>query len=113
MAASATHEPRAQHCADLRSSPPLALLIIAAVKSGEYPTSDPAAKRNFATACDQTERFDKAHIAVRSKANTVKEYGGNLRRFILSALGLLAVPKITRADVANFHHVSSTHSISG
>ena len=29
---------------------------------------------------------------------------GNLKRFILPALGRLAVPEITRADVAKFHN---------
>jgi len=41
---------------------------------------------------------------VRLKASTAKEYRGNLRRLILPALGRLAVPGITRADVAKFHH---------
>ena len=41
---------------------------------------------------------------MRLKASTAKEYRGNLRRLILPALGRLAVPGITRADVAKFHH---------
>ena len=82
----------------------LAITIIAAVKNGEDPAADRAAKRNAATVSDLAERFDREHIAVRLKASTAKEYRGNLRRFILPALGRLAVPEITRADVAKFHH---------
>ena len=81
-----------------------AITIIAAVKNGEDPASVRAANRNAATVSDLAERFDKEHIAVRLKASTAKEYRGNLRRFILPALGRLAVPEITRADVAKFHH---------
>jgi len=81
-----------------------AITIIAAVKNGEDPAADRAAKRNAATVGDLAERFEKEHIAVRLKASTAKEYRGNLRRFILPALGRLAVPEITRADVAKFHH---------
>jgi integrase len=81
-----------------------AITIIAAVKNGEDPAADRAAKRNAATVGDLAERFDKEHIAVRLKGSTAKEYRGNLRRFILPALGRLAVPEITRADVAKFHH---------
>ncbi len=81
-----------------------AITIIAAVKNGEDPAADRAAKRNAATVSDLAERFDKEHIAVRLKASTAKEYRGNLRRFILPALGRFAVPEITRADVAKFHH---------
>ncbi len=81
-----------------------AITIIAAVKNGEDPAADRAAKRNAATVNDLADRFDKEHISVRLKASTAKEYRGNLRRFILPALGRLAVPEITRADVAKFHH---------
>jgi integrase len=81
-----------------------AMTIIAAVKNGEDPAADRAAKRNAATVSELAARFDKEHIAVRLKASTAKEYRGNLRRFILPALGRLAVPEITRADVAKFHH---------
>ena len=81
-----------------------AITIIAAVKNGEDPAADRAAKRNAATVSDLADRFDKEHIAVRLKASTAKEYRSNLKRFILPALGRLAVPEITRADVAKFHH---------
>jgi len=81
-----------------------AITIIAAVKNGEDPAADRAAKRNAATVSDLADRFDKEHIAVRLKASTAKEYRGTLIRFILPALGRLAVPEITRADVAKFHH---------
>lgn len=81
-----------------------AITIIAAVKNGEDPAADRASKRNAATVSDLAERFDKEHIAVRLKPSTAKEYRGNLRRFILPALGRLAVPEITRADVAKFHY---------
>jgi hypothetical protein len=81
-----------------------AITIIAAVRNGEDPSADRAAKRNAATVTELAERFDKEHISVRLKASTAKEYRGNLRRFILPALGRLAVPEITRADVAKFHH---------
>lgn len=81
-----------------------AITIIAAVKNGEDPAADRAAKRNAATVSDLADRFDKEHISVRLKASTAKEYRGNLKRFILPALGRLAVPEIIRADVAKFHH---------
>ena len=42
-----------------------AITIIAAVKSGEDPAADRAAKRNAATVSDLADRFDKEHIAVR------------------------------------------------
>ncbi len=80
-----------------------AITIIAAVRNGEDPSADRAAKRNAATITDLAERFDKEHISVRLKASTAREYRGNLKRFILPALGRLAVPEITRADVAKFH----------
>jgi hypothetical protein len=41
-----------------------AITIIAAVKNGEDPAADRAAKRNAATVSDLAERFDKEHIAV-------------------------------------------------
>jgi integrase len=81
-----------------------AITIIAAVKNGEDPAADRAAKRNAATVTDLAERFDKEHISVRLKPSTAKEYRNTLKRFILPALGRLAVPEITRADVAKFHH---------
>ena len=81
-----------------------AMGILSAVRDGADPAGDRAAKRNAATVADLAERFDKEHISVRLKASTAKEYRGNLRRFILPALGRLAVPEITRADVAKFHH---------
>jgi len=81
-----------------------AITIIAAVRNGEDPSADRAAKRNAATVTELAERFDKEHISVRLKASTAKEYRGNLKRFILPALGRLAVPEITRADVAKFHY---------
>ena len=73
-----------------------AITIIAAVKNGEDPAADRAAKRKAATVNDPADCFDKEHIAVRLKASTAKEYRGNLRRFILPAVGRLAVPEITR-----------------
>ena len=81
-----------------------AITIIAAVKNGEDPAAERAAKRNAVTVADLADRFDKEHIAVRLKASTAKEYRGNLRRFILPALGKFTVTDITRADVAKFHH---------
>jgi integrase len=81
-----------------------AITIIAAVKNGDDPAAERDAKRNAATVSDLADRFDKEHISVRLKASTAKEYRGNLKRFILPALGRLAVPEITRADVAKFHH---------
>ena len=81
-----------------------AITIIAAVKNGDDPAAERDAKRNAATVRELAERFDREHIAVRLKASTAKEYRGTLKRFILPALGRLAVPEITRADVAKFHH---------
>ena len=81
-----------------------AITIIAAVKNGDDPAAERDAKRNAATVRELAERFDREHIAVRLKASTAKEYRSNLKRFILPALGRLAVPEITRADVAKFHH---------
>ena len=81
-----------------------AITIISAVKNGDDPAAERDAKRNAATVRELAERFDREHIAVRLKASTAKEYRSNLKRFILPALGRLAVPEITRADVAKFHH---------
>lgn len=81
-----------------------AITIIAAVKNGDDPAAERDAKRNAATVRELAERFDREHIAVRLKASTAKEYRGTLKRFILPALGRLAVTEITRADVAKFHH---------
>ena len=81
-----------------------AITIIAAVKNGDDPAAERDAKRNAAKVRELAERFDREHIAVRLKASTAKEYRGTLKRFILPALGRLAVPEITRADVAKFHH---------
>jgi len=50
-----------------------AITIIAAVKNGEDPAADRAAKRNAATVNDLAERFDTVHITVRLKASTAKE----------------------------------------
>ena len=81
-----------------------AITIIAAVKNGDDPAAERDAKRNAAKVRELAERFDREHIAVRLKASTAKEYRGTLKRFILPALGRLAVPEISRADVAKFHH---------
>ena len=50
-----------------------AVTIIAAVKNGEDPAADRAAKRNAATVSDLAERFDKEHILVRLKPCIAKE----------------------------------------
>jgi hypothetical protein len=81
-----------------------AITIVAAARNGEDPAAERDARRNAATVRELAERFDREHIAVRLKASTAKEYRRNLKRFILPALGRLAVPEITRADVAKFHH---------
>ncbi len=81
-----------------------AITIMAAVKNGEDPAADRAAKRKAITIKELAERFDKEHIAIRVKASTGKEYRRNLQRFILPALGQLTVTGVTRADVAKFHH---------
>ena len=68
-----------------------AITIIAAVKNGDDPAAERDAKRNAATVRELAERFDREHIAVRLKASAAKEYRGTLKRFILPALGRLAV----------------------
>ena len=81
-----------------------AISIVAAARNGADPAAERDAGRKASTVKELAERFDKEHIAIRVKASTAKEYRGTLKRFILPALGRLAVPEITRADVAKFHH---------
>jgi len=88
-------------CAQARNR---AMEIIAAACKGEDPAAERKAKRTAITVRELAERFDAEHIAVRLKASTAREYRRNLRKFILPALGHLAVTEVTRADVAKFHH---------
>lgn len=81
-----------------------AITILAAVRNGEDPAADRAARSSAMTVKELSERFDREHIAIRIKASTAKEYRRNLRRFIVPALGRLSVAEVTRADVAKFHH---------
>ena len=81
-----------------------AITIIAAAKNGEDPAAERDAGRKAITVKELSERFDREHISLRVKPSTAKEYRRNLERFILPALGRLAVTDITRADVAKFHH---------
>jgi hypothetical protein len=81
-----------------------AITILAAVRKGEDPSADRAARRGALNMSDLAERFDAEHISVRLKESTATEYRRNLRRFILPALGRLGVAEITRADISKFHH---------
>ncbi len=77
-----------------------AITIIAAVKNGEYPADDRAAKRNGASVDVLADRFDLELISVPLKPRTAKEYRGNLKCFILPAPDRLAVtePPVRRHD---------------
>jgi hypothetical protein len=81
-----------------------AITILAAVRKGEDPSADRAARRGALNMSDLAERFDAEHISVRLKESTATEYRRNLRRFILPALGRLTVTEITRADISKFPH---------
>tara|TARA_R110002124_G_scaffold65652_1_gene179448 strand:+ start:3145 stop:3759 length:615 start_codon:yes stop_codon:yes gene_type:complete len=81
-----------------------AITILAAVRKGEDPSADRAARRSALNMTDLAERFDAEHISVALKKSTATEYRRNLRRFILPALGRLAVAEVSRADISKFHH---------
>jgi integrase len=81
-----------------------AITILAAVRKGEDPSADRAAQRGAIIMTELAERFDDEHISIRLKESTATEYRRNLRRFILPALGRLAVAEVTRADISKFHH---------
>jgi integrase len=81
-----------------------AIIIVASVRNGQDPAAHRDAQRTATTVKELAERFDREHISIRLKPSTAKEYRGNLKRFILPALGRLTVTEVTRADIAKFHH---------
>jgi len=81
-----------------------AITILAAVRMGEDPSADRAARRSAINMTELAKRFDDEHISVRLKESTAREYRRNLRRFILPAIGRLPVAEVTRADISKFHH---------
>jgi hypothetical protein len=81
-----------------------AIQALADVKGAGDPAEVRKERREAITVRELSDRFDREHIAVRVKESTAREYGGNLKRFILPALGRLRVTDVGRADVAKFHH---------
>jgi integrase len=70
---------------------------------------DPAAarateKRQATTVADLCDRYLADHVETRNKASTAKEFRRLIERAIKPRLGRMAVSKLSRADVAKFHH---------
>jgi integrase len=85
-----------------------ALRLLALVASGIDPAAAKLAGRTAPTVRDLAERVRAEHL-VKRKAATRIEYDRLLRRYILPALGSLAVADVARADVAKMHHQLRAH----
>ncbi|MBW8785275.1 MAG: tyrosine-type recombinase/integrase [Novosphingobium sp.] len=82
----------------------LAIQALAAVRAGHDPAEERKLRREAITVRELADRFDREHIAVRTKESTAKEYRRNLKRFIVPALGRLRVQEVSRSDIARIHH---------
>ncbi len=80
-----------------------AALIIARIRAGEEPI--PEAKRaESITLAALAERYLREHVAVRCKPTTATQYRLAIERYIVPALGELAVSSLGRSQVADLQH---------
>ena len=83
-----------------------AALIVARIRAGEEPV--PEAKRTESiTVAALAERYLQEHVAVRCKPTTAAQYRLAIERYIVPALGSLAVASLGRAQVADLQHALS------
>ncbi len=73
------------------------------VAQGQDPADERDTAKHAATVRELVERFERERITNR-KASTAKEYRRQLERHILPALGAIPIAKVTRNDIARFHH---------
>ncbi len=84
-----------------------AALIIARIKAGEElpgPARTAWTGESEATVTDLAERFMREHVAVRCKPWTVMSYRGALAKWILPALGRMAIGAVEHEHVAALHY---------
>ena len=100
----ATHQPRAQHRAHLRSG----------AKPGDHHHCGHQerrrsrrrrdADRRAITVKELAERFEKEHLDLRLKPSTAKGYKRMMERFVIAVLSNHRVTEETRADIAKVRH---------
>ena len=83
-----------------------AALVIARVKAGEDPVSEPLAAKlaNGPTVADLAALYLEKHVAVRCKPKTAKTARTAVNRHIVPALGGLSLAAVERAQVTALHH---------
>ena len=81
-----------------------AALVIARVRAGDDPTGRPARKPQGPALAALAERYLREHVAVRCKPSTAAQYRLAIERYIVPALGDMAVSEIGRSHVADLQH---------
>ena len=91
-----------------------AALVIARVKAGELPVTEPLAAKQGAgpSVGELAERFLEEYAAVRYKSGTLAWTRTVVRRYIVPEFGKLALAAVERTQVRELHHrLSHTPSI--
>ena len=83
-----------------------ATLILARIRAGEDPVSE-APEPESVTVATLAARYLREHVAVRCKPTTAAQYRLAIERYIVPALGTLAVSSLGRAQVADLQHALS------
>jgi integrase len=78
--------------------------LTSTIAAGGDPAAARAAQKGAPTVADLAQRFDREHIATKTKAKTAVEYRRLMTTIVLPALGKRRVRDITRADVSRLHH---------
>ncbi len=78
--------------------------IINNIDDGINPNEEKRAERHSPTIKQLAERFEREYIPSHCKESTQVEYLHALNKYILPALGLFKVMKLTRDDVSDMHH---------
>ena len=81
-----------------------AALIIARVHAGEDLAEQKVQKPAGPTLAALAERYLREHVAVRCKPSTAAQYRLAIERYIVPALGEMAVSEIGRSQVADLQH---------
>ena len=81
-----------------------AALIVARVRAGEDPAERREPKPQGPTLASLAERYLREHVAVRCKPSTAAQYRLAIERYIVPALGQMAVSSIKRGHVADLQH---------
>ena len=79
-----------------------AAVVIDRIKRGEDPK--PTKPSPEPTVADLAARCLEAHVAVRCKPNTAKNYRMSLQHHILPALGTKALKDVAPSDISALHH---------